>query len=60
MGLRGFTCHQSGVVQASALLAVVQPGPEGLAVKNRGAELAVRRFGHDRRTGSEGGSTPVR
>jgi hypothetical protein len=40
-------------------LAVVQPGPEGLAVKSRGAELAVRRFDHDRRTGSEGGSAPV-
>jgi len=28
-------------------------------VKSRGAELAVRRFDHDRRTGSEGGSSPV-
>ena len=30
-----------------------------VAVKSRGAELAVRRFDHDRRTGSKGGSTAV-
>src|SRR5215471_3819311 len=45
--------------RASALLAVGQPGPRGLAVKSRGAELAVRRFDHDRRTGSDGAPRPL-
>src|SRR5215470_1897713 len=59
MGLHGFTpVTRATRSRASAMLAVVQPGPEGLAVKSRGAELAVRRFDHDRRTGSEGVSTP--
>jgi len=42
-----FICHQSGAVPGVGSLAVVQPGPAGLAVKSPGAELAVRRFGHD-------------
>ena len=35
-----FACHQNGAVPGIGLLAVGQPGPEGVAVKSRSAELA--------------------
>ena len=40
------------------MLAVVQPGPGGAHSESPSAELAVRRFDHDRRTWSEGAPRP--
>jgi len=50
---------QSGAVPGVGFAGGWSARSPGLAVKSRGAELAVRRFDHDRRTGSDGAPRPL-
>jgi hypothetical protein len=54
-----FARDQSGATLSVGLASGCSARSRGACSESRGAQLAARRFGHDRRTGSERGSTPV-